>query len=57
VALLSGSFAPDLAKVVLAWPALSATTRQTILALAGQCADAEPVRAHPTPGTRQGADE
>jgi len=38
LALLSGSFAPDLAKVVTAWPSLSPEARRIVLAL---CADAD----------------
>ena len=33
VALLSGSFAPDLARVILAWPGLPDPTKQAILAM------------------------
>jgi len=41
VALLSGSFVPDLARVILAWPSLDAATRAIILSLAGHGHDAE----------------
>ena len=45
VALVSGSFAPDLSRVILAWPSLDATTRAIILSLAGHGHDAEHGRA------------
>jgi len=35
VALFSGSFAPDLARLILAWPSLPDATKQAVLAMVG----------------------
>ena len=47
VAVVSGGLAPDLARLVVAWPSLPKTTRSIILAMAGHVEDAERGRGRP----------